>query len=431
MAEEKRKLRVAIVGGGTVGLSLALYLNQLGNCDVSVYEATQIFSTIGAGIEISHNAMKVYQELGLADKVYELARAASGDGSNVWFDVWFGDGRSGDRPICTPTVPVANTKLHRADALELLVSRIPKEIIHLGKRLAGYERIAGGSVLLTFTDGTTMKADVLVGADGIKSVTRRIMYGPQAETVEPVWSGGIAYRGLLPMGTVASNLREYSANRPNLWMGKSRHIVQYPVSRGQAVSLAAYVIDYEHGRYPEWKGTSWIEESSTDELLSHFQEYTPALQNLLRAIDKPQRWALFEVPPLPSYVAGSIALVGDAAHAAVPHQGNGASQGIEDAHVLASLLSHPSCTTSTVPLALKAYDAVRRPRSQRLQQTSYETGQLFQSVSPAGEDEANITEAFETLMDWVWSIDIGEQKDKAIRLFEESLRNMEEYVMTE
>ncbi|KZO91566.1 salicylate hydroxylase [Calocera viscosa TUFC12733] len=413
MTEQTVKLRVAIVGGGTVGLSLALYLNQLDTCDLSVYEGAKAFTTIGAGIEISHNAMKVYQEMGFSDTVYELAAAASGDASNVWFDVRFGDGRNGAKPICTPRVPVGNTKLHRADALDLLVSRLPKEKVFLGKHLETYERNSGGAVTLTFTDGSTAEADVLVGADGIKSRIRRVMYGEDAKNVDPRWSGCIAYRGLLPMEMVVSYQGEHSAHRPNLWMGNARHIVQYPVSRGQSVNLAVFVTDFDHGRYPEWKGTDWIE------------------QSMLRSLDKPLKWAVFELPPLPSYVSGNVALIGDAAHAALPHQGNGASQGIEDAHVLASLLSHPRCTKSAVPLALKAYDAVRRPRSQRLQQSSFEAGRLFECVSDAGENEQKIAAEFDTMMDWVWSIDINAQRDRALRLFEESLSNLTEYVMTE
>ncbi|KZT56920.1 FAD/NAD(P)-binding domain-containing protein [Calocera cornea HHB12733] len=269
--------------------------------------------------------------------------------------------------------------------------------------------------MLTFTDGTVAEADVLVGADGIKSVTRRVMYGDKAESIEPKWSGCIAYRGLIPMEKAVSNLGERTAYRPSLWMGKARHIIQYPVSRGQSVNLAAFVSDFDHGRYPEWNGSALVEPADTSEMLENFKDYSPPLQNMLAGIEKPLKWAIFELPPLPSYASGNVVLIGDAAHAAVPHQGNGASQGIEDAHVLANLLSHPLCTKATVPLALKAYDAVRRPRSQRLQQSSYDVGRLFECVSDAGEDEAKIAEAFATVMDWVWCIDINEQRDRAFQ----------------
>jgi len=426
MADNTTKLRVAIVGGGLVGLSFALYLHQLGKCELSIYEATEVFGTVGAGFEIGHNAMKVYEEMGLADTVYHLAKVVSGDASNIWFDVLFGDGRNGTNPICTVKVPVANTKIHRADGLELLVSRIPAETVFLSKRLESYEPLAGGTVMLNFTDGTAVEADVLVGADGIKSITRKVMYGDKANEGDPVWSGCIAYRNLLPMETVVSNLGESRANRPNVWIGKSRHIIQYPVSRGRSVNMALFVQKYGHGRYPEWEGGNWSEVIDASEVLKDFEGYTQPLQNLLRSMEKPLKWAIFEVPPLPSFVSGNIALIGDAAHAAIPHQGNGASQGIEDVHVLANLLSHTLCTRATAALALKAYDAVRRPRSQRLQQTSYAVGELYHGVSPAGEDGAKIAEVVGTMMDWIWHIDINEQRDRALGLFEESLRNLRE-----
>ncbi|KZT56908.1 FAD/NAD(P)-binding domain-containing protein [Calocera cornea HHB12733] len=434
--EGDSKLRVAIVGGGTVGLSFALYLNQLDTCDITVYESTKAFSTIGAGIEISHNAMKVYQVMGLADTVYELAAAASGDASNTWFDVWFGTRRIGATPICTV---LANTKLHRADALDLLVRRVPGEKVILGKHLESWERTAGGGVVMTFTDGTVAEADVLVGADGIKSVyvanlDQRLVHSQHLARagVEPKWSGCIAYRGLIPMEKAVSNLGEYYAYRPNLVSSRCllEHIIQYPVSRGQFVNLIAYVSDFDHGRYPEWDGSPLVEPADTSKMLENFKDYSPPLRNMLAGIENPLKWAIFELPPLPSYASGYVVLIGDAAHAAVPHQGNGASQGIEDAHVLANLLSHPLCTKATVPLALKAYDAVRRPRSQRLQQSSYDVGRLFECVSDAGEDEAKIAEAFATVMEWVWSVDINEQRDRAFRLFEESLSNMAEYAMS-
>jgi len=259
MLEPGSKLKVAVVGGGIVGLSFAVYLSQLGKCDMYVFESARAFGEIGAGIGIGHNAMKVYQEMGIANEVYKLSRDLEGPATDVWFDAIFGDGRDGFNPICTVRTPQAGAQasMHRADLLDLLVSLLPKDNVYFGKHLENYEQLPAGGVKMYFKDGTAFEADVLVAGDGIKSSVRRVMYGDKAETVEPKWSGTIAYRGLIPMEKVLPHFGEHTSRTSTLWLGKSRHIVQFPVSQGRTVNIVAFVSDFEHGRHPEWKAPQW------------------------------------------------------------------------------------------------------------------------------------------------------------------------------
>jgi len=134
------------------------------------------------------------------------------------------------------------------------------------------------------------------------------------------------------------------------------------------------------------------------------------------------KWAIFELPAIPYFVKGHVALIGDAAHASAPFQGNGASQGIEDAHVLASLLSHPKTTRDTVPQALKVYDEIRRPRAQRMQDTSYEAAQIYEGRSLAGNDKKKLAELLNRRMDWILMFDVKSQRDMAVQSFEQQLR---------
>ncbi|KZT56919.1 salicylate 1-monooxygenase [Calocera cornea HHB12733] len=418
MSEPVSKLKVAVVGGGIVGLSFAVYLAQLGKCELHVLESARAFGEIGAGIGIGYNAMKVYMEMGIADEVYKLSRDLAGHATDIWFDCIFGDGRNGLNPICTVRTPVAGgqASLHRADLLNLLVSLLPKENVYFGKHLEKYEQLSNGGVNMYFKDGTAFEADVLVAADGIKSSVRRVMYGDKAETVEPKWSGTIAYRGLIPMEKVLPHFGERTSKTSTL------HIVQFPVSQGRTVNIVAFVSDFEHGRHPEWKAPHWIQEcKDQSEMLEDYKDWIDPVKDMLKHIEKPVKWAIFEIPNAPYFVEGCVALIGDAAHASTPHQGNGASQGIEDAHVLANLLSHPKTTRETVPLALKVYDEVRRPRAHRMQNTSYEAVQLYEGHSSLGDDQVKLAEALSNRMDWIWKFDVQGQRDKAMHTFEERL----------
>ncbi|KZO91565.1 FAD/NAD(P)-binding domain-containing protein [Calocera viscosa TUFC12733] len=419
------KLKVAVVGGGSVGLSFAVYLAQLGKCEIHIFESASAFTEIGAGIEVGYNALKVYKEMGIADEIHEFARDSSGDPSNIWFDVIFGDGRHGLTPIHTLRTPEDSTKLHRADLLSLLVSRLPKENVYFRKHLTTYEQMPGGGIKLHFRDGSTFDADVLVGSDGIKSTgrVRRVMYADKPEDAEPTWSATIAYRALLPISEVVRKLGEHTGRTPTLRLTASgQHIILFPVSHGKYMNLVAFVSDFTLGRHPTWPKQNWIEPSSAQEMLEDYEGWMEPVRSMLAGVEKVQRWAIFEVPLLASFVSGNVVLVGDAAHASTPHGGNGASQGIEDGHVLAQLLSHPLTTPATVSLVLKAYDAVRRPRAQAWQEAAYATGLVYECCGAEGDDEARVVQALEGRMDWVWGVGIHEQVGRAVRVFEESLR---------
>lgn len=142
----------------------------------------------------------------------------------------------------------------------------------------------------------------------------------------------------------------------------------------------------------------------------------------------PSQWAIFEHPPISTFSRSRVALLGDAAHASTPHQGAGAGQAIEDAHVLAELLSDNRVVTPTdVVAAFKAYDEVRRPRSQKVVTTSKENAYLLcLCMEEVGGDEEKLKKTFNERMRWLWDLDVRGQAEQARAKMVESLGNWDQ-----
>lgn len=137
-------------------------------------------------------------------------------------------------------------------------------------------------------------------------------------------------------------------------------------------------------------------------------------------MDDPVMWALFDHSPAPSYYAGHVAILGDAAHASTPHQGAGAGQALEDAFILSSLLADPQIeSASDIPKAFKAYDAIRRPRSQKVVITSRAAGEMYGYDGPDGADLRKIGENLAQRQRWIWEEDMDKQLEKAQGLLDE------------
>src|SRR6186713_471716 len=184
----KTKLSVAIVGAGMGGLAVAATLRRVG-IDVQVYEQAARFGRIGAGIQMMPNSMKVLRGIGVEERLRATA-----------FAPYSHLNRLGDTGEVTRELPMPESLynapylcMHRAELHGALASVLPDEIIHLGKKLVGLEQKAG-QVALSFEDGSNAVADAAIGADGVHSVVRDIIVGPD----EPIHKGRIAYRAVFP-----------------------------------------------------------------------------------------------------------------------------------------------------------------------------------------------------------------------------------------
>jgi salicylate hydroxylase len=344
--------RVAIVGGGLGGLASAAFLYQAGVSAV-VYEQARELREVGAGIMVPPNAARMLRRLG----VLEAFR-----GRAVQLDVGWEFRRWQDGTVLSvqdlTSEPARlygeNTyTVHRADLLDVIKGALPADAVKLGKRLSGFSA-SGAGVRLDFADGERAEADVLVGADGIHSVIR----GTLTEPVPPAHSGLCAFRALVP----AAEAPELACRPAQVvWLGPGRHVVHYPVSRGDLINLVAIA---PAGDYTT---ESWTATATVEEFLAEFECWDDRLTRLIKASVRPGRWALLVRQPLSRWTSGPVTVLGDAAHPMLPFLGQGAAQAFEDAAVLASCLAHGQADPAR---ALSRYESERIGRASRVQQGS-------------------------------------------------------------
>ena len=344
-------MKIAIIGGGIGGLSAALHLLKAG-LDVHVHEQAPRITELGAGIQISPNASRLLHRLGLKeamDRIGVLPRAVH---QRRW-----DDGRTLQRAPLGPDVEAAfgapYYHFHRADLANLLADALPGERVHTGHRLIGLEH-RGERVAAVFDNGATAEADVLIGADGIHSRVRDLVFGPE----KPRFTGCVAWRGLVPAERIASLDIEVASHN---WMGPDAHCVHYWVSAQKLMNVVCVV---EHGT---WTAEGWTDRGDVADVLARYEGWHPTVRGLIGAFPETFIWALHDRLPLPRWSDGRVTLLGDACHPMLPMMAQGAAQSIEDGAALAALLA---AIPGDVPAALRRYEAMRKPRATRLQEMS-------------------------------------------------------------
>jgi salicylate hydroxylase len=209
----------------------------------------------------------------------------------------------------------------------------------------GFEQ-DGGKARVTFANGRTIEADVVVGADGIHSEMRPHVFPPS----KPVSHGTISYRGLVPI----ERLPDWPTDRWETWAGPAKHFLTFPVRHGAMINYVGFVPTDEEMK------ESWSAPGDPNVLRAEFEGWDPRIASVLKQVDKCFRWALYDREPLPTWTKGRLTLLGDAAHPMLPHLGQGANQSIEDGMALATILARVDRTQ--VPAALLAYEQLRRER---------------------------------------------------------------------
>jgi salicylate hydroxylase len=342
---------VSVIGGGIGGLSAALALWQHG-CNVHVYEAAPKFGEIGAGIQISPNASRLLHRVGLKDAMDACGVRPVAVHQRRW-----DDGRTLQRaPLDREVETIYGAPyyhFHRGDLAALLAAALPSERLHAGHRLVGIEQ-NGDRVRARFANGSSADSDLLVGADGIHSRTRELMFGPE----RPRFTGCVAWRGLVPAERLAHLDIEVASQ---LWMGPCGHCVHYWVSSRRLMNVVCVV---EHG---DWTDESWTDKAVVADVLARYEGWHPLVRELIAAIPEAYIWALHDRTPLPTWTRGRVTLLGDACHPMLPMAAQGAAQAVEDGAALASLLR---AMPDDLPTALARYEAVRKPRATRLQELS-------------------------------------------------------------
>lgn len=338
---------IAIIGGGIGGLAAAMSLLRAG-FDVHVYEQASVLREVGAGVQISPNAARILHRLGLAD-----ALAKHGVRPLAWHQRRWDDGRTllrtplGDEVVAAFGFP--HYQCHRADVLAMLAAALPAERLHLGHRLTGFSD-DGDHVTAQFENGASIVADMLVGADGIHSTVRRMLFGPE----QPTFTGCYAYRGLVPAERLKHLDLEVTAQ---IWMGPGKHVVTYFVSAGRFLNFVANI------ERDSWTRESWSDRGDPADLRAAFAGWAPQLRAVFAEVEETFIWGLFDRAPLPHWSVGRVTLLGDACHPMLPYMAQGAAQALEDGAVLTACLTKDA----DVPAALRRYEQMRLPRASRVQ----------------------------------------------------------------
>ncbi|CUA72773.1 hypothetical protein RSOLAG22IIIB_05032 [Rhizoctonia solani] len=309
-----------------------------------------------------------------------------------------------------------------------MVKHVPKSISHFGKRLVSIEKLAhsaGKNVRLHFEDGSSHDTDLVISYDGIHSKVREHLAGVNTESGASKlrWSGSWAWRGMIPTDNflkgVPSKLGEHYSKTPQMFIGKDRHILIFPINNFRTINVVAFATD--RSQWPERaklkEREPWTQKSTTEEMISQFPGWADDIVNILKCIEAPSKWALHELSPgLDTFVDGTICIAGDAAHAGTPHQGALAGQAIEDALFLTWLLSQPSVQRANLADALQVYDLVRRPRANKVVETSFEAGEIYEFAPKSiGPDFAQLQRELESRYEWIWEHDHEEDFAQARR----------------
>jgi salicylate hydroxylase len=348
---------IVIVGGGIGGLFAANALVAHG-LKVSVYEQAPALTEVGAGVYITPNSVRQLQRVGLGPQV-EKWGAKVGTTSQYFHH----NGSVISEVQVTDTSGWnATYGMHRADLVDMLAKALPPGVVHTGHRCTGFER-HGEVARVTFENGVVAEGDVVVGADGIHSALRPYVH-PESR---PVFSGTITYRGVVP----AELVPEWPAESWLMWLGKGKHFLVYPLRAGRLINFVGFVpADREMKE-------SWSAAGEAEALRREFVDWDPRIGYLLRQVQTTFRTALFDRDPLPSWTKGRLTLLGDAAHAMLPHLGQGANQSIEDGMALATILANTD--RSTVLAGLLLYERLRRERTTRVQSGARENGLRYDS----------------------------------------------------
>lgn len=345
--------RVLIAGAGLGGLAAALALIRRG-FRVTVLEQAAALGEVGAGVQIGANGMCVLDHLGLWPALKPLAWQP--EGKRIYHY------RTGESwplydlgAISVERYGFPYCMFHRADLHAVLAAAVAEaqpDAIRLNAKLADVEQ-DGARAIALLESGERVSGAALVGADGIHSVVRRALFGPD----DPQFTGIVAWRGVVPTAGLPSQLLE-----PNsaIWIGPGGHCVHYRLRNGELMNFVGAI------ERSDWQVESWNAPGSVEECLRDFDGWNDALLGLIRALPAPYKWALHVREPMDAWSKGRIALLGDACHATLPFLAQGANHAIEDGMILARALE----AFGDVETALKRYEAVRLERTARMMRGS-------------------------------------------------------------
>jgi len=345
--------RIAVIGAGIGGLAAANGLARIGVA-VDIYEQAPQFQRVGTAINLTPNAVKVVDGLGLGDKIRAASCRPTHRVSRTW-DSGAETSRLEMSNAAERRYGAPQLTLHRADLLAALEGALPPGSIHLGRRLVGLMQ-DGDGVTLSFADGTTARADAVIGADGIHTTVRELAFGPEA----PRFAGMVGYRSLVPARRVAG----YDAEAFIKWWGPTQQsmLITFLINRGEDLYIFATRSE------ESWRQESWSSEGDVAELRASYADFHREAREVLDQCDEVLKTALYERDPLPHWTKGRVTLLGDACYPMMPFMAQGAAMGLEDAAILARCVAEET----SLDAALARYEKTRLGRASTMQLVSRE-----------------------------------------------------------
>ncbi|OTB11584.1 hypothetical protein K445DRAFT_321962 [Daldinia sp. EC12] len=396
---------IAIIGAGIGGLALAIGLIKR-NVPVTIYEAAEQFSMVGAGIGLGPNSLNAMDAIDPRFRErYEKVKTQNEKPAfkhsifdALYAEEGFGEKRGWNRGLIGAPY-FTRSSAHRRDLLDVMEGFIPKGIVKFGKRVQSVEQV-GNKVLIRFQDDAIETADAVVGCDGVKGITRRAVLGDIApEEVQPTFCGMYIYRGIIPMQEAKEILGTHAGDA-KFFMAMGKAVVVYPISQGNEENFVFFV-----SNTGPWIHGDAAVPCTKEEMLEDLEGFDHRLLKLLDYA-RPLRWPTWHHPQTSTFYNGRVCLLGDVAHACSPHQAAGAGQGLEDAAVLSHLLALVK-TSDEVETAFQVYDAIRRPRAQKVVLTSAEAGLIYTWRAPGiGNDMYKIVENANKRLHWIWQHDL-------------------------
>lgn len=342
-----------MVGGGLGGLATTIALSRAG-FQVDVFERAPQLGEVGAGINISPQAVKALRAMGLGEELEKVGNAVSGYIQRSMYsgeplaETRFAESGSSSRygaPYYT---------FHRADLVGVLAGAIDPARTHLSHELRDLSEHADG-ITLQFANGRTHTADVVIGADGIKSRVREYLYGQD----DAVFTGQMVWRALVDANKLPPQF--LGPHGFYGWIGKGTHVMTYYLRGDRIINITT------QADAPGWVAEGWNAVGDPHEMRQQFPGSAAELQQLLDAVTECSKWGLFGRQPTDNWGKGRIQLIGDAAHPMLPNAGQGAAQAFEDAYVLARWLD---AERDKPEAALAGFRNVRIPRAHAIQRQS-------------------------------------------------------------
>ncbi len=355
---------VILVGGGIGGLAAAYGIAKLGK-KVTVIEQAPEFGEVGAGLQVGPNGLRALDALGVLEEVYKLAVFPR---RHVFMDALDGKelsavqfGEPFEKSFGYPYIVIHRSDLH--SVLLKACQKLTNVTFLTNHKLSSIEEL-DKYVELRCENGEVLRGEAVVGADGIRSVTRRLLSPSNL-----VASRYVAYRFTVPMDQMTINI---DWDEKLTWIGPGIHLVQYPVRHKSVINQVAVFKSKSYNENTE----DW---GSLDELREMFADCCPTIQESLKFVQEGFVSKLHDIEPLEKWSTNRVTLLGDSAHAMLQYLAQGACQALEDAVCLAEKIS---LNGSNLAKALDEYQQERIPRTAQVQSGARTWGEIKHAENP-------------------------------------------------